>query len=76
MFLQHVNDGICGVKHQLAFDKVTNSLYSLPSVHSLNQEENVVLDQVPLGVMDSVQSKISLRKQPTFWDATTDFHVI
>lgn len=34
MFLQHSNEGICGVKNQLASDKVTNSLYSLPSVHS------------------------------------------
>ena len=34
IFLQHGSEGIYGIKHQLASDKVTNSLYSLPSVHS------------------------------------------
>lgn len=33
LFLQHGNDGIYGVKHQLA-SEVANSLYSLPSAHS------------------------------------------
>ena len=70
LFLQHGNEGICGVKHQLA-SEVANSLYSFHIL--VNQKENVVLDQASLGATDSVQSKISLRKQPTFWDATPGF---
>ena len=76
LFLQHGNEGICGVKHQLASDKVTNILFTVCQVCILvNQKENVVLAQVSLGATDSVQSKISLRKQLTFCDATPGFPV-